>query len=57
MDNPWMVVGTGAIVFGVLLIGVAVAIAIFGVDWQALKARRAARMALGSVHRDAEQGG
>jgi hypothetical protein len=52
-----MIVGVGTIVFGVVLIGVAVAVAIFAVDWPALKALRAERKKLASVHRDAEQGG
>jgi hypothetical protein len=52
-----MVVGIGTIVFGVLVIGVAIAIAIFAVDWKAVQARRAERKKLDSVHRDAEQGG
>jgi hypothetical protein len=57
LDSPWVVVGIGAIVFGLVLIGVAVAIAVFLVDWQAIKERCAERKKLQGVHRGAEQGG
>jgi hypothetical protein len=37
------IVGVGAIAFGIALIVVAVAIAIFAVDWKALREARAAK--------------
>jgi len=44
MDSPLFVIGIGAIVFGVLLIACAVAIAVFIVDWPAIhKARTSAK--------------
>ncbi len=42
-DSQWWAVGYGLIVFGFLLIGGAVAIAVFLVDWKAIKKLRAAK--------------
>jgi hypothetical protein len=50
-------VAIGLVVFGVLLIASAIAIAVTLVDWKAIKERRAQRMKLRDTHADAEQGG
>ena len=47
----------GCIVLGSMMIGVALYIAMFFVDWAAIKARRANRAKLAGTPRDAEQGG
>jgi len=38
MENPWMPIGVGMIVFGLMLIAAAIGIAVFLTDWPAVRA-------------------